>query len=114
MKNSSLQSRFAALLWSFSFGTLVIILTSFVLHGVDAFMVAFLVVSIAVSAWGQRMARQWLAPVAKLRNVVDEVAQGKFNARVTGIAKDRDEISLLCWSMPLTDTTAAYWPVTMP
>jgi methyl-accepting chemotaxis protein len=99
MTNSSLQSRFAALLWSFSFGTLVIILTSFVLHGVDAFMLAFLVVSIAVSAWGQRLARQWLAPVAKLRNVVDEVAQGKFNARVTGISTDRDEISLLCWSM---------------
>jgi len=99
MKNSSLQSRFAALLWSFSFGTLVIILTSFALHGVDAFMVVFLLVSIAVSAWGQWLARQWLAPVVKLSAVVADVTQGKFNSRVTGINTSKDEISLLCWSM---------------
>jgi methyl-accepting chemotaxis protein len=99
MMNSSLQFRFSLLLWSFSAGTLAIILTSFALHGVDMFMVAFLVISFAVSAWGQWLVRKWMAPVVKLKGVVDEVAQGKFNSRVTGIAESHDELSLLCWSV---------------
>ena len=99
MTNSSLQFRFSLLLWSFSAGTLAIILTSFALHGVDMFMAAFLVISFAISAWGQWLVRKWMAPVAKLKGVVDEVAQGKFNSRVTGIAESRDELSLLCWSV---------------
>lgn len=99
MTNSSLQFKFSALLWSFSVGILVVILTSFIRHGIDMFMLAFLVVSVAVSAYGQLLARQWLAPVAKLKAVVDEVAQGQFNSRVTGISEHRDEISMLCWSI---------------
>ncbi len=99
MTNSSLQFRFSALLWSFSFGTLAIILTSFVLHGVDVFMLGFLAVGVAVSAWGQWLARRWLSPIGKLKVAVDEVAQGKFNSRVTGIAESHDEISKLCWSV---------------
>ena len=99
MTNSSLQFKFSALLWSFSFGTLTIILTSFWLHGVDFFMLGFLVVGVAVSAWGQWLARCWLAPLGKLKFAVDHVAQGKFNSRVTGIAESHDEISMLCWSV---------------
>lgn len=99
MTNLSLRFRFSALLWSFSFGTLVIILTSFVLHGVDIFMLGFLAVGIAVSAWGQWLSKAWLAPIAKLKLTVDEVAQGKFNSRVTGIAESHDEIGMLCWSV---------------
>ncbi|MBI5006144.1 MAG: CZB domain-containing protein [Nitrosomonadales bacterium] len=94
-----MQFRFSALLWSFTFGTLVIILTSFAVYGIHAFMVVFLLVSIAVSAGGQWLVRKWLAPVSRLKSVVDEVAQGKFNSRVTGIADGRDEISMLCWSV---------------
>ena len=99
MTNSSLQFRFSLLLWSFSAGTLVIILTSFVMHGIDVFMVAFLMISCAMSAWGQWLVKRWMSPVLKLKNVVDEVAQGKFNSRVTGISESHDEISLLCWSV---------------
>ncbi len=99
MMNSSLQYKFSALLWSFSFGILVIILTSFVLHGVDIYMLGFLFVSVGVSAYGQWLTRRWLAPVAKLKTVIDEVAQGKFNNRVVGISEHHDEISLLCWSV---------------
>lgn len=99
MKNSSLQFKFSILLWSFSAITLAIILTSFTLHGVDAFMVTFLVISVGMSAWGQRLVRQWMAPVAKMKVIVDEVAQGKFNSRVTGIYEAHDELSMLCWSV---------------
>ena len=99
MTNSSLQFRISALLWSFSLGTLSIILANFFLHGVEVFMLVFLAVGVAVSAWGQWLARIWLAPIAKLKFTVDEVAQGKFNSRVTGIAESHDEISMLCWSV---------------
>jgi methyl-accepting chemotaxis protein len=99
MKSSSLQYKFSLLLWSFSAGTLAIILTSVALHGLDAIMVVFLAVSFAVSAWGQWQVRQWMTPVSKLKHVVDEVAQGRFNSRVTGIAESHDELSLLCWSV---------------
>jgi len=86
-------------LWSFSLGTLAIILTSFALHGVDIFMLGFLLISIATSAWGQWLTRRWLAPVKKLKSAIDEVAYGKFNSRVTHIAESKDEISMLCWSL---------------
>jgi methyl-accepting chemotaxis protein len=99
MINWSLQSRFSALLWAFSFGTLVIILTSFARHGFDAFMISFLVVGIAVSAWGQWLARKWLSPLKKVEEVVHSVAAGKFNSRVTGIGSSTDEISQLCWDV---------------
>jgi methyl-accepting chemotaxis protein len=99
MSNWSLQSRFSALLWAFSFGTLVIILTSFARHGFDAFMITFLVVGVAVSTWGQWLARKWLAPLKKVEEVVHDVAAGKFNSRVTGIGASKDEISLLCWDV---------------
>lgn len=96
MTNSSLQFKFSALLWSFSLVMLISILTSFALYGVDVFMATFLLVSVAASAGGQVLVRRWLAPVAKLKVVIDEVAQGKFNSRVIGVAEHRDEISLLC------------------
>jgi methyl-accepting chemotaxis protein len=99
MTNSSLQFKFSALLWSFSLVMLISILTSFALYGVDVFMATFLLVSVAASAGGQVLVRRWLAPVAKLKVVIDEVAQGKFNSRVIGVSEHRDEISLLCWSV---------------
>ena len=99
MTNWSLQFKISALLWAFSFGTLVIILTSFARHGVDIFMLVFLLAGVAVSAWGQWLARQWLAPLPKLETVVREVAAGRFNSRVTGISEAKDEISLLCWDV---------------
>lgn len=97
--NSSLQFKFSALLWSFSIGMLAIILYSFMRHGMDAFMLVFLVAGVAVAMWGQRLSRHWLSPVGKMKEVIDEISQGKFNKRVTGVAERRDEIGLLCWSL---------------
>ena len=99
MTNSSLQSKLVALLWGFSALLVVTICTSFVLHGFDAYMLTFMVLSLALSAWGQVLARRWLAPLTKLNSVIVDVAQGKFNNRVTGISARKDEISLLCWNL---------------
>ncbi len=109
MMNSSLQSRFSALLWAFSFGVLVIILTSFALHGVEIFMLAFLVVGVAVSALGQWLTRRWLAPIAQLNGVITDVAQGRFNNRIAGIP-DTDEIGKLCWCVnDMLDQLSAFF-----
>lgn len=110
MTNWSLQFRISALLWAFSFGTLLTILTSFYLHGFDMIMISFLVVAIAVSIFGQWEAKRWLAPLPKLEAVIHEVASGKFNSRVTGISEDQDEISLLCWDInDMLDQLAAFF-----
>jgi methyl-accepting chemotaxis protein len=98
MMNLSLQSRFSALLWLFSLGILAAVLASFVLHGMDVFMLVFLVGGIAFSALGQWLVKRWLAPLAQLNAVIAGVAQGSFNARITGIS-DKDEIGMLCWNV---------------
>ncbi len=110
MTNWSLQFRISALLWAFSFGTLVTILTSFYLHGFDAVMLVFLAVGVAVAVWGQWEAKKWLSPLPKLEAVIHEVASGKFNSRVTGISDSQDEISLLCWDInDMLDQLAAFF-----
>jgi methyl-accepting chemotaxis protein len=98
MMNLSLQSRFSALLWLFSLGILATVLASFALHGVDVFMLVFLVAGIAFSALGQWLCKRWLAPLAQLNTVIAGVAQGHFNARITGVS-DQDEIGVLCWNV---------------
>jgi methyl-accepting chemotaxis protein len=110
MTNWSLQSRISALLWAFSFGTLVTILTSFYLHGFEAVMLLFLAVGIAVTLWGQWEAKKWMSPLPKLEAVIHEVASGKFNSRVTGIPESQDEISQLCWDInDMLDQLAAFF-----
>ncbi|ADL56355.1 methyl-accepting chemotaxis protein [Gallionella capsiferriformans] len=98
MMNLSLQSRVSLLLWSFSIGVLVIILVSFVRHGVDALMLVFLFAGIAVSAAGQWLVKQWLKPLAQLNSVISAVATGQFNNRIIGVS-DKDEIGVLCWNV---------------
>lgn len=62
-------------------------------------MLAFLIVGVAVPAWGQQLVKRWLAPVGKMREVIEDISQGRFNKRVTGIAERYDEIGLACWSL---------------
>ncbi len=99
MTNSSLQFKVSALMWAFSATMLAATLTDFILGEINVPMVVFMLIVVALSAWGQWSIRRWLAPIDKLKTVIDEVAQGKFNRRVTGISEQRDEISLLCWSV---------------
>jgi methyl-accepting chemotaxis protein len=98
MTNWSLQSRFSALLWGFSLLVFATIVGSWALHGFDGLMLAFLIVGIALSAWGQVKARGWLAPLAKLDEITTDVSLGRFGKRITGVT-DADEIGRLCWHM---------------
>lgn len=110
MTKWSLQSRMAALLWAFSFGTLLTILTSFYLHGFDAVLLVFLGVGIAFTLWGQWEAKKLLSLLPKLEAVIHEVADGKFNSRITGLPESQDELSLLCWDInDMLDQLAAFF-----
>ncbi|MDP2431110.1 MAG: methyl-accepting chemotaxis protein [Pseudomonadota bacterium] len=98
MTNWSLQSRLTALLWGFSGLVLATLVGAWALHGFDWMMLAFLLLGIAISAWGQIKARQWLAPIGKLDRLTSEIRQGRFDGRITGVG-DHDEIGQLCWQM---------------
>ncbi len=99
MMNSSLQFKFSALLWAFTATMLITTLTEVILGEINVPMVIFTLIVIALSAWGQLAVRRWLAPLEQLKIVIDETAKGRFNRRVTEIAMNKDEISLLCWSV---------------
>lgn len=96
MTNWSLQSKCLALLWGFSALILATIMGSWLLHGFDWMMLTFLLLGIALSAWGQIVVRQWLSPLAQLDRITGEVSAGRFGERITGIAAD-NEIGRLCW-----------------
>jgi methyl-accepting chemotaxis protein len=98
MTNWSLQSSFSALLWGFSLLILATIVGAWMLHGFDWMMLGFLLVGIALSAWGQIKTRNWLAPIAKLDEITTEISHGRFGNRITGIS-DSNEIGRLCWQM---------------
>ncbi|MBI5331711.1 MAG: CZB domain-containing protein [Betaproteobacteria bacterium] len=109
MTNWSLQSRLAALLWGFSGLVLATILAAWVMHGFDWALLLFLLIGMAVSAWGQVRVRQWLAPIALLDALTGEVADGHFQGRITGVG-DADEIGRLCWRMnDMLDQLEAYF-----
>jgi methyl-accepting chemotaxis protein len=98
MTNWSLQSRLTALLWGFSGLVLATILGAWFLYGFGWTMLTFLLVGIALSAFGQIKARQWLAPITLLDGLTQEVSQGRFSSRITRVS-DKDELGRLCWRM---------------
>jgi methyl-accepting chemotaxis protein len=98
MTNWSLQSRLSALLWGFSLLIFATIVGAWLLHGFDWLMLAFLVVGVALSAWGQIKTRHWLAPIAKLDEITTEISLGRFGSRVTGVS-GANELGRLCWHM---------------
>lgn len=98
MTNWSLQSRFSALLWGFSLLILATIVGAWLLHGFDWLLLGFLLLGVALSAWGQVRVRSWLAPLAQLDDITSQISSGRFDRRITGIAGS-DEIGRLCWNM---------------
>ena len=48
--------------------------------------------------WGQRRIKSWLAPLNQLDELIQEVAQGRFNRRIVGV-EDQGKLGQLCWNM---------------
>jgi methyl-accepting chemotaxis protein len=98
MTNWSLQSRVSTLLWGFSLLILATIVVAWLLHGFDWVLLTFLLLGVALSAWGQMRLRYWLAPLAQLDAISSAVSAGQFDRRITRIAGN-DEIGRLGWNM---------------
>jgi methyl-accepting chemotaxis protein len=109
MKNSSLQSRLAGLLWGFSGLFLLAFVTDVLRHGFDWPFLLIFCVSVALSVWAQLRVRAWLAPIAKLDELTAQVADGRFANRITGV-EDDNEIGRLCWRVnDMLDQLEAYF-----
>jgi methyl-accepting chemotaxis protein len=61
-------------------------------------LLLFPLVAGGVALAGQVMVRRWLAPLPKLRELISEVAQGRFNNRITGVS-DEGELGRVCWGL---------------
>ena len=98
MTNWSLQSRLQGLLWALLGLILVQLVGNGVSHGFSPLSLVVPALAVALSFWGRRQIRRWLAPLAQLDAITREISQGRFCNRITGI-RDDDEIGRLCWQI---------------
>ncbi len=61
-------------------------------------LLIFPCLSAALAVAGQMLVLRWLAPLPKLNALIREVAQGRFNNRITGVT-DRGDLGQLCWNL---------------
>ena len=109
MKNSSLAFRLALLCWAQSGLLLVALATCFAVLGFHPLLALFLVGGIGLSAWTQVYVRRSLAPLASAQQMAVDIAAGRFDRRVTGVA-DGDEVGHLIWAMnDMLDQLEAYF-----
>lgn len=109
MKNSSLASRIGLLCWSQSALLLATLLACFFFHGFQPVLGGFLVVGVALSLFAQRHLRHSLAPLSSARQMAADIATGRFDRRLTGVADD-DEVGHLVWAMnDMLDQLEAYF-----
>ncbi len=98
MTSSSFQSRVIALLWLNALTALVLVGLGLVLLPFSPFLLLFPLVAAGAAVAGQIMVRRWLSPLAKLNALIAEVAQGRFNNRITEVS-DKGELGQLCWNL---------------
>jgi methyl-accepting chemotaxis protein len=58
----------------------------------------FLLLAVSIGAWMGALGRQAFAPLAQLTEVIQDISQGRFGRRVTGI-DEGNEIGRLCWQV---------------
>ena len=98
MTNSSIRSNIVRLLWAAPALTLPVLPIAYAFHAFSPILIAFPLVTAIAAAAGGIMVRRWLDPLPKLDKLISEVAQGRFNSRITGVS-DKNEIGRLCWDL---------------
>ncbi len=98
MTNSSFQSRIIALLWMNVLAALLVVGMGLLWFPFNPWWLLFPLVAGGAALAGQTMVRRWLEPLAKLNLLIAEVAQGRFNNRITGVP-DQGDLGHLCWSL---------------
>ncbi|MDE2342353.1 MAG: CZB domain-containing protein [Betaproteobacteria bacterium] len=61
-------------------------------------LLVFPLFSVGIALAGQLLATRWLEPLPKLNALIREVAQGRFNRRITEVS-DEGELGQLCWNL---------------
>ncbi len=109
MNSSSLHSKLRNLCWGHTALLLVTLLATFALTGFQPWLLAFLLLGLAYSWWGQRRMGQSLAPIQKAVDLAEKIGNGNFCCRVTGVP-DTDEIGRLIWALnDMIDQLEAYF-----
>ena len=86
------------MLWMNALAALLLVGASLVWLPFNPLLLLFPLLAAAAALAGQVMVRQWLAPLHKLHALIEEVAQGRFNNRITEVS-DRGELGRVCWSL---------------
>ncbi|MEW5771759.1 MAG: methyl-accepting chemotaxis protein [Pseudomonadota bacterium] len=97
-KHLPLRSRFILYATAFNVLLAINIVLHIVLHGFEWLPVGLLAIGFLISASLQVMTRKWLAPLADLSEVLQEVSSGRFKRRIVNI-DDSTEIGQLCWHL---------------
>ncbi|WP_274600211.1 methyl-accepting chemotaxis protein [Thiocystis violacea] len=104
-----MQSKISGLLWALAALTLLAPAYTWIQAGIDPWMVVFPSIGIAIAVWGQALLARCLEPMRQLSVLANNVSQGRFDERITGI-RQQDEIGRLCWSMnDMLDQLEAYF-----
>lgn len=96
--NSSFQSRLALLLWVNVVAEAVLSVISLTWQPFGFFLLLPPLISVLVALVGQQIVKTMLRPLPKLNALVKEVAQGRFNNRVTEV-DESTELGMLCWNL---------------
>ncbi|QEP42658.1 HAMP domain-containing protein [Ectothiorhodospiraceae bacterium BW-2] len=100
MKSSSLLSSVQRYLLLIVLLTLTLLALNTLLYGWHWPLALLLAATLLTALTIARHIRRTLAPLNRLRDIVTEISQGRFDSRVTGIyANQQSEITDLCWSV---------------
>ncbi len=96
MRNLSFPSRLFLYTGLFIGLIVVYFVVNTVLHGFYWDGLVFIVVAVLLGIWARAGMLRFLAPLAPLTEVINEISEGRFDRRITGI-DERNQIGQLCW-----------------
>ncbi len=96
--NSSFQSRLALLLWANVVAEAALSVVSLTWQPFGFFLLLPPLISVLVAFVGQQIVKTMLRPLPKLNALIKEVANGRFNNRVTEV-DENNELGVLCWNL---------------
>jgi methyl-accepting chemotaxis protein len=98
MTDLSLRSRYILFATAFNVLLAVNIIVHILMHGFEWLPIGLLAMGFFIAVLLQFKSRKWLAPLAPLSELVQEVSAGRFQRRITHIDAST-EIGQLCWHM---------------
>jgi len=96
MRNLSFQSKVSLFIGLYIGLFMVAFAVETTLHGFHWNGLIFLAVALVLGVWLRSITRTCFSPLAPLAEVIQDVSQGRFGRRVSGI-DDSNELGRLCW-----------------